>query len=296
MSEEMMSSELYRKTKIGVENKLLQRKKKRRKVAVYSVIGVLFLGVNATAYASSGKYRNWLSSRLGVSSKTTINIGKNITDKEINMEIVSYYRAKNTVVMSIKFQRSNEKSFSEDLNIETIKIDKNVNSSGEVLSSYSSLSEDKKSILTMLTMNVESEKISINAINLVSMQTGERIYDGNWKLEVDVAEQTGDIEKTENVKPVTVKIDDKEYKVKEVEHIANALFFKCDVKLVEVAEEARFSATYGGQVTLEYKNGEKNKDYYCIPDNEGNLVVLVWDANQLENISQIYIDGKEIMK
>jgi hypothetical protein len=291
-----MNSELYKKTKEGVDHKLLQRKNNRKRVITVVIIFSLFIGVNVTAYASSEVYRSWLARQLGLKTNTTISVKKNVTSGKINMEVLSYYRETNTVVMSMKFRRTDEEKFSEELNIEFLKINKSENSSGEILSSYSYLSEDRKNILVMLTMNVDTDKIIIEAENLLSMTTGECLYSGNWQLEIDVPKQTGGIKKiTDETNSVFIQVQNKEYQIKEIYQTANALFFKCDVKFKETAED-RYLSVYGGNITLEYKDGTTNEDYYCVPDKEDNLVVLVWDVNQLKNICQIYIEGKKVIK
>jgi hypothetical protein len=291
-----MNSELYKKTKEGVDHKLLQRKNNRKRVITVVIIFSLLIGVNVTAYASSEVYRSWLARQLGLKTNTTISVKKNVTSGKINMEVLSYYRETNTVVISMKFRRTDEEQFSEELNIEFLKINKSENSSGEILSSYSYLSEDRKNILVMITMNVDTDKIIIEAENLISMTTGECLYCGNWQLEIDVPKQTGDIKKiTDETNSVFIQVQNKEYQIKEIYQTANALIFKCDVKFKETAED-RYLSVYGGKVTLEYKDGTTNEDYFCVPDKEDNLVVLVWDVNQLKNISQIYIDGKKVIK
>ena len=296
MNNNMMNSELYKKTKKGVEHKLLQRKNNRKRVITVAIIFSLFIGINATAYASSEVYRNWLSRQLGLKTNTTISVKKNVTSGKINMEVLSYYRETNTVVMSMKFRRTDEKKFSEELNIEFLKVNKSENSSGEILSSYSYLSEDRKNVLVMLTMNVNTDQINIEVENLLSMTTGECLYSGNWQLEIDVSEQTGNIKKiTDETNSISIQIQNKEYQIKEIHQIANAIFFKCDVKFKETTED-KYLSVYGGHITLEYKDGTTNEDYYCVPDKEDNLVMLVWDMNQIKNISQIYIEGKKVIK
>lgn len=296
MNSNIMNSELYKKTKEGVDHKLLQRKNNRKRVITVVIIFSLLIGVNVTAYASSEVYRSWLARQLGLKTNTTISVKKNVTSGKINMEVLSYYRETNTVVISMKFRRTDEEQFSEELNIEFLKINKSENSSGEILSSYSYLSEDRKNILVMITMNVDTDKIIIEAENLISMTTGECLYCGNWQLEIDVPKQTGDIKKiTDETNSVFIQVQNKEYQIKEIYQTANALIFKCDVKFKETAED-RYLSVYGGKVTLEYKDGTTNEDYFCVPDKEDNLVVLVWDVNQLKNISQIYIDGKKVIK
>ncbi|MCI8408651.1 MAG: hypothetical protein HFJ09_05190 [Lachnospiraceae bacterium] len=47
---------------------------------------------------------------------------------------------------------------------------------------------------------------------------------------------------------------------------------------------------------IEYKDGSKNSDLYCVPDNKGNLMISVWDAAYLENIHQIYLNGYNLIK
>lgn len=296
MNNNIMNSELYKKTKEGVEYKLLQRKKYRKRVITTAIIFSLFIGINATAYASSENYRNWLTRQLGLKTNTAICVEKNVTNGKINMEALSYYRESNTVVMSMKFKRTDEGKFPEELNVEFLKINKSENSSGEILSSYSYLSEDRKNVLVMITMNVDTEKINIEAENLVSMTTGECLYSGNWQLEIDVSEQTGDMKKiTDATNSVFIQIQNKEYQIKEIYQTANALIFKCDVKFKESTED-KYLSVYGGHITLEYKNETTNEDYYCVPDKEDNLVVLVWDMNQLKDLSQIYIGGKKVIK
>lgn len=296
MTDNMFDLELYNKTKSGVEYKLLKRKKTKKRVTMFLVLFSLFVGINTTVYALSIEYRNWLSLQLGLTEESTINVEKNIVSNKINMEVLSYYRVNNTVVMSISFKHTDEKEFTEDLNIEYFNIDKSEDSSGEILSSYSYRSEDRKYILVMLTMNVESEKIKLAAENLISMVTGECVYSGNWELEVDVSKQTGYERKIADTNAVSIQVKDKEYSVKEIYEIGNALFFKCDTKQKGITEEEKFSSVYGGNVILEYEDGTTNDDYYCIPDKEDNLVLLVWDINQLNNISQIYIDGEKILR
>lgn len=296
MTDNMFDLELYNKTKSGVEYKLLKRKKTKKRVTMFLVLFSLFVGINTTVYALSIEYRNWLSLQLGLTEESTINVEKNIVSNKINMEVLSYYRVNNTVVMSISFKHTDEKEFTEDLNIEYFNIDKSEDSSGEILSSYSYRSEDRKYILVMLTMNVESEKIKLAAENLVSMVTGECVYSGNWELEVDVSKQTGYERKIADTNAVSIQVKDKEYSVKEIYEIGNALFFKCDTKQKGITEKEKFSSVYGGNVILEYEDGTTNDDYYCIPDQEDNLVLLVWDINHLNNISQIYIDGEKILR
>ena len=286
---------LYKRTKEGVNDKLVKHKKKRQRTAMMiGALGGVFVLGNVTVYASSKAYRNWLATQLGVSEQKVVEVDQNVSNKEIAMNILSYYRVDNTVIVSGKLNRTDHQEFSEEVNIEQCAIAQSKTSSGEVLSSYCYLSEDKKTVLFLLTMHVVTDEVTIELKDLNSMVTGNRLYSGDWTVTVDVTEQT-DVQKEFRVlENRNVQIWDHAYTIKKMTQVGNSLIFSCDAKTVKQSEEDRFAASLGGKITFEYTNGTKNEDYSLVADKDDNLILSVWDSNHLEHLSKIYIDGKEL--
>lgn len=293
----MNETELYERTKHGVEQKLMKRNRTKKKIMVTSLICGLLVCVNISAYASSQNYRNWLAKQLGIKTEKTVEVKKtSTTDNGINMEVLSYYRAENIVVLSLSLSRNDGTVFLEEANMENVNIFGEKNKA-ELLCTDNYLSEDKKSILFMMTVRTNDNKIRIEAKNLISRVNGENLYKGEWQLSVDVSKQTGEIEKIADTELIKVDIFEKKYTIKELYHVANTLIFKCDVKKRKASPEESLSSVHGGLVEIEYKDGSKSsEDYYCSPDNEGNLMVQVWDYDELEDIAQVYVDGHKLFR
>lgn len=249
--------------------------------------------VNVTAYGLSEDYRNWLSDKLGV--RTSI-VNKSVESNGIEMKVVSYYKMEDTVVMLLTFEKVNGETFAEEMNIENIEVKKNNQASGQILSHFSTLSDDKKSILTMVTLDVNREDACIEVKDLESMTTGEHCIDGEWILEVPISNKSEKAKKISNINPVSIPLQDKEYTVMQVEITKTTLVLKCATKDRVRTEADIFSSQMGVNVTIEYKDGSKNSDLYCVPDNKGNLMISVWDATYLENINQIYLNGYNLIK
>lgn len=296
MDKNIKDEELYLKTKKGVERKMKKRIYRKKQIVSGLLVAIFLVGINGTAYATSENYRNWLSKQLGIEQQDTIMVEKSAENQGIEMQVVSYYRTGNTVVMLLKFHQTNGEVFVEDMNVERIDILENEKSSGDMVSCFTALSDDKQNMLATITMNVTTEQVCINAKNLTSMMTGEQLFTGEWQLEIPVSEITGEITKNRNVNPVTVSIRDKKYKIEEVQITKTVLLFQCNVENQEASDEDRFSSEYGVPIVLEYKNGEKCTDYYCIPNEEGQLIVAVWDSKELENISQMYVNQETVLK
>lgn len=293
MSECNLHDDFYQNIKEGVEKKMKTRRKKIKRI-VYSVTTIaIVLCVNVTVYGLSEDYRNWLSDKLGV--RTSIG-NKSVESNGIEMKVVSYYRMEDTVVMLLTFEKVNGEIFAEEMNIENIEVKKNNQASGQILSHFSTLSDDKKSILTMVTLDVNREDACIEVKDLESMTTGEHCIDGEWILEVPISNKSENAKKISNLNPVSIPLQDKEYTVMQVEITKTTLVLKCATKDRVRTEDDIFSSQMGVNVTIEYKDGSKNSDLYCVPDNKGNLMISVWDAAYLENIHQIYLNGYKIIK
>lgn len=293
MSECNLHDDFYQNIKEGVEKKMKTRRKKIKRI-VYSVATIaIVLCVNVTAYGLSEDYRNWLSDKLGV--RTSI-VNKSVESNGIEMKVVSYYRMEDTVVMLLTFEKVNGETFAEEMNIENIEVKKNNQASGQILSHFSTLSDDKKSILTMVTLDVNREDACIEVKDLESMTTGEHCIDGEWILEVPISNKSEKAKKISNINPVSIPLQDKEYTVMQVEITKTTLVLKCTTKDRVRTEADIFSSQMGVNVTIEYKDGSKNSDLYCVPDNKGNLMISVWDATYLENIHQIYLNGYKLIK
>lgn len=293
MSECNLHDDFYQNIKEGVEKKMKTRRKKIKRI-VYGVTTIaIVLCVNVTAYGLSEGYRNWLSDKLGV---RTFIVDKSVENNGIEMKIVSYYRMENTVVMLLTFEQTNGKVFEEEMNVGNIEVKKNNKSFGQVLSHFSTLSDDKKNILTMVTLDVDSKDACIEVKDLESMTTGERCIDGEWILEVPISNKSEKVKKISNVNPVSIPLQDKEYTVMQIEISKTTLVLKCVTKGRVRTEADIFSSQMGVNVTIEYKDGSKNSDLYCVPDNNGNLMISVWDAAYFENIHQIYLNGYKLIK
>ena len=293
MSECNLHDDFYQNIKEGVEKKMKTRRKKIKRIVYGVTTIVIVLCVNVTAYGLSEGYRNWLSDKLGV---RTFIVDKSVENNGIEMKIVSYYRMENTVVMLLTFERTNGKVFEEEMNVGNIEVKNNNKSSGQVLSHFSTLSDDKKNILTMVTLDVDSKDACIEVKDLESMTTGERCIDGEWILEVPISNKSEKVKKISNVNPVSVPLQDKEYTVMQIEISKTTLVLKCVTKGRVRTEADIFSSQMGVNVTIEYKDGSKNSDLYCVPDNNGNLMISVWDAAYFENIHQIYLNGYKLIK
>ena len=289
MSECNLHDDFYQNIKEGVEKKMKTRRKKIKRIVYGVTTIVIVLCVNVTAYGLSEGYRNWLSDKLGV---RTFIVDKSVENNGIEMKIVSYYRMENTVVMLLTFERTNGKVFEEEMNVGNIKVKNNNKSSGQVLSHFSTLSDDKK----MVTLDVDSKDACIEVKDLESMTTGERCIDGEWILEVPISNKSEKVKKISNVNPVSVPLQDKEYTVMQIEISKTTLVLKCVTKGRVRTEADIFSSQMGVNVTIEYKDGSKNSDLYCVPDNNGNLMISVWDAAYFENIHQIYLNGYKLIK
>lgn len=293
MSECNLHDDFYQNIKEGVEKKMKTRRKKIKRI-VYSVATIaIVLCVNVTAYGLSEDYRNWLSDKLGV--RTSI-VNKSVESNGIEMKVVSYYRMEDTVVMLLTFEKVNGETFAEEMNIENIEVKKNNQASRQILSHFSTLSDDKKSILTMVTLDVNREDACIEVKDLESMTTGEHCIDGEWILEVPISNKSEKAKKISNINPVSIPLQDKEYTVMQVEITKTTLVLKCATKDRVRTEADILSSQMGVNVKIEYKDGSKNSDLYCVPDNKGNLMISVWDAAYLENIHQIYLNGYKLIK
>lgn len=292
----MNETELYERTKHGVEQKLMKKNRTKNKIMVTSLMFGLLVCVNISTYASSQNYRNWLAKQLGIETEKTVEVKKtSTTDNEINMEVLSYYRAEDIVVLSLSLSRDDGKAFWEEANMENVNVYGKKNKA-ELLCTDNYLSEDKKSILSMMTVRTNDKRIRIVAKNLISMVDGESLYKGEWQLSVDVSKQIGEVEKIADTEPIKVDMFGKKYTIQELYHVANTLIFKCDVEERKVSPEESLSSVHDGLVEIEYKDGTSGSEYYCTPDNEGNLMVQVWDYDELEDIAQVYVDGYKLLR
>lgn len=268
---------------------------KRKKKMLYGLaIATIVLITSATAYATSGDYKNWLADNLKVAQKDTNIIDQSVIDKGIEMRIVSYYRMDNTVTMLLTFEQIDGSLFTEYTNIDDVKILENTNCNGDILGYDSTLSDDSKKVLTTLTMNVSTENIILYIKNLISMTTGECLFEGEWKIDIPVEKASDKIKTISNVNPITISMEGKQYSIKQVNIAKTALFMECDVKTTKTTLDDIFDDKRGINITIEYEDGSQNSDFYGVSNKLNQIFLMAWDTTQLENIKQIYIEGKKV--
>ena len=271
-------------------------KKRKNKMLYGIVIAIVILVTSTTVYATSGICRNWLADNLKVDQKDTNIIDQSVIDKGIEMKIVSYYRMDNTVTMFLTFEQTNGNLFTEYTNMDDIRILEEKNCKGDILGYDSMLSDDRKRVLTVLTMNVSTENITIEIKNLISMTTGECLFEGEWKVDIHIKKASEKMKTISNVNPITISMDGKQYSIKQVHIAKTVLFMECDVKTAKTASDNIYDNKKGINITIEYEDGSQNSDFYGVTNKSNQIFLMVWDTTQLENIKQIYIEGKKLFK
>ena len=316
-------------TKLGPDDKFDERIRKNvlgnrsqykffftKGIAVAAILIVVIL-TNITVYAFSTNYREMLADILNINSDETHYIGKQTTDNNIRMTVVSSHLVNNTAVVLVTYEKADGETFKNGMNpgMEALRIDgKKIAESGFAGGIYSELSEDRKTLYCYFTWkfneNVSGKTAKLTVTELICNQSQvegitweDDIIKGNWEVSFQLMENTDNsLTVINDDKEDIVSMCGKELQIQSV-ILADMLLIVNTTTLSDSGMPydplsntyVGSGAYYGVFIRIKYNDGTMSDKIDCLLDEDDNIVAWIPKTIDKNKVKEIHV-GDIVLK
>lgn len=253
-----------------------------------------------SAYAFSNTYKEWFVKSFGLESKNLGDINEEVVNSDVKMTAVSYHMIDSTVVLLTTFEKTDGEVFSDELQITEIALkEKGKNITFDLIGIDTEISDDKHILMGVITFHLKEtyvgKQLELEISDIYNYNSETMQIPGTWNVPVCFNENTENYKQIINVNPIEVAIDNKRYTISDVAVADTVIIFRTANIENSYDEKNVLSSQYGARVTIEYQDGTKQEEMYCIPGTDGELIAWSWESLNAKEIKQIYLEGKEVI-